>query len=101
MLIDLVSMVALLIVGISIMIFLVFLPAIIELNRPKDSGPRMILNNESGLPEESIDKFQIVDIEGEHKFDDAFYGLTGSAIEALPNLEGLTFSLNNRFEFLH
>ena len=51
----------------AIVIVLMFLPAIIELKRPHDAGPRVI----TGSPQQkkTIDFTDLYDIEGSLKFD--------------------------------
>ena len=42
---NLTSIIALLVVTTPILILVMFLPALLELKRPKDCGPRMIMEN--------------------------------------------------------
>jgi hypothetical protein len=71
----------LLILGISTFIFIMFLPAFLELKKPKDAGPRMIGDyNFSAI-------FPITNLEEKHGFDQALVKKIVDVIGALPNLE--------------
>ena len=69
------------------LILIMFLPAFIELKRPKDGGPRMIT---AEIPE--INMFTtrfipIANIENEQKFDSSLIQTMAKSIEFLPSLE--------------
>ena len=74
-----------LLVGVSTFILIMLLPSLIELKRPKDAGPRMIMDYAFfALPEvgETIE----VGIE-EQKFDLTLVQKLASIIAVLPNIE--------------
>ena len=66
----------------TVTIILLFLPAVIELKKPKDAGPRLITD--------SIAKTCIIplaNIEEERKFDSQLIIKIASFLYAIPNLE--------------
>jgi hypothetical protein len=68
-------------------ILIMFLPAFIELKRPKDGGPRLIT---AEFPEVNvcITRFiPIVNIEDEQKFDSSLIQTIAKIVEVLPSLE--------------
>ena len=84
---DPASLIATLIATTAIIIILFFLPALIELKKPKDAGPRLINDN---IPKIRIStlKLPITDIEEEQKFTyQSTIKIVGS-LYSLPNLEG-------------
>ena len=69
------------------LILLMFLPAFIELKKPKDKGPRIITTE---IPEAnvSIKHFiPIANIEDEQKFDSSLIQAIAKTIAVLPSLE--------------
>jgi hypothetical protein len=69
------------------LILIMFLPAFIELKRPKDGGPRMIT---AEIPETNMltTRFiPIANIEDEQKFDSSLIQTMAKSIEFLPSLE--------------
>ena len=81
------SLIATLIATTAIIIVLFFLPALIELKKPKDAGPRLINDN---IPKIRIGtlKVPITDIEEEQKFTYQSTIKTADSLYTLPNLEG-------------
>ncbi len=86
MLPNLTPMIILLIVTTPLLIFITFLPAFLELKKPKDGGPRLIVEN---APEVKTYRYsiQIEDIEKEQKFDVSLLQAIAQIIEVLPNLD--------------
>ena len=80
------SLIATLIATTAIIIVLFFLPALIELKKPKDAGPRLIDDN---IPKIRIGtlKIPIIDIEEEQKFTYQSTIKTADFLYTLPNLE--------------
>ncbi|MGD0994359.1 MAG: hypothetical protein ABR909_02410 [Candidatus Bathyarchaeia archaeon] len=80
------SLIATLIATIAMIIVLFFLPALIELKKPKDAGPRLIDDN---IPKIRIGtlKVPITDIEEEQKFTYQSTTKTADFLYTIPNLE--------------
>ena len=69
------------------LILITFLPAFIELKKPKDGGPRMIT---AEIPEVNViitHFISIANIEDEQKFDSSLIQTMAKSIEVLPSLE--------------
>jgi hypothetical protein len=64
-----------------------FLPAILELRKPKDGGPRMIMGGIPEAPFPVMAVFSIVNIEEEQRFDSSLLRPLAKIIEVLPSLE--------------
>jgi len=84
---NLTSIVALLIVTAPLLIFITFLPAFLELKKPKDGGPRMIMETIPEVKTRTVHVIQIANIEKEQKFDVSLIQTMARIIEVLPNLE--------------
>jgi hypothetical protein len=84
---NLTSIIAILILGIPILILIMLLPALLELKKPKDGGPRMILDNISEVQIQIMRMIPIASIEDEQKFDSALIQLLAKIIAILPSLE--------------
>lgn len=74
-----------LILGVSTFIIIMLLPALLELKRPKDAGPRIIRN--TAFSQYQIRKLRIINVEEDQKFDHALVKKIADAIAFLPNLE--------------
>jgi len=75
-----------LILGVSTFIFIMLLPALLELKRPKDAGPRMIADD-ANFTQPKIRNMPIVDVEEEQGFDRILIKRIADVIAVLPNLE--------------
>jgi len=84
---NLTSMIIILIVATPILIFIMFLPALLELKKPKDRGPRMIMGSIPEVKTRTVHVIRIVNIEKEQKFDISLIRTMAKIIEVLPNLE--------------
>jgi hypothetical protein len=87
MILNLTSMITILIVATPVLILILFLPAIIELKKPKDRGPRMIM---AGIPEVNLSSIHVIPIanmEYEQKFDSSLILTITKIIAVLPSLE--------------
>jgi hypothetical protein len=76
------------ILEVSTFIFIMLLPALLELKRPKDAGPRVIMDN--APPSQSqIRKgtFLILDLEQEQRCDQAIIKKIADVIAILPSME--------------
>ena len=72
-----------LIFGVSIFFFIMLLPALLELKKPKDSGPRLIMNDTPVMQPGIL----IANVEEDHIFDQTFVEKIADIIAVLPNLE--------------
>ena len=81
------TMLIILIFGVLALIFMMLLPALLEVKKPRDAGPRTIMGNipitQSGIKEPTL----IVDVEEEYEFDRTFAKEIADVIAVLPNLE--------------
>lgn len=66
---------------------LMFLPALIELKKPKDHGPRIIPMEKSELTTLITRLIPITNIEGDQQFNSALIQTTGKIVAFLPSLE--------------
>jgi hypothetical protein len=69
------------------LILIMFLPAFIELKRPKDGGPRMITAEIPEINMLTTRFIPIANIEDEQKFDSSLIQTMAKSIEFLPSLE--------------
>lgn len=76
------------ILGVSTFIFIMLLPALVELKHPKDAGPRKIANCGSSAEPRMKEITLITDLEEEQRFDRSLLKKMASVIAALPNAEG-------------
>jgi len=81
------SIITILILGTPILILIMFLPAILELRKPKDGGPRMIMGGIPEAPFQMTAFLPIVNIEEEQRFDSSLLRPLAKIIEVLPSLE--------------
>jgi hypothetical protein len=81
------SVITILLLGTPALILIVFLPAIIELKKPKDCGPRMITDQvpNGGLVSAPI--FRLANIEEDQKFTRPLFSPLTKILEFLPNLK--------------
>jgi len=84
---DLTSITAILALGVPLLIVFMLLPAILELKKPKDGGPRRIMDNISEAQIQIMRTTRIVNIENEQRFDNAVIQPLSKIIAVLPNLE--------------
>ena len=81
------SIIVILILGIPILILIMLLPALLELKKPKDEGPRIIMENVSEVQTQIMRMIPIANIESVQKFDSALIRPLAKIIAVLPNLE--------------
>ena len=84
---NLTSIIIILIVATPILILIMFLPTILELKKPKDGGPRMIMGSIPEVKTRTVHVIHIANIEKEQKFDISLIQTMAKIIEVLPNLE--------------
>jgi len=70
----------------AIVIALMFLPALIELKRPQDAGPRLIANSFMPWRLSTLKTF-LLDIEEEFKFERQLTSKIAIFLSFVPNLE--------------
>ena len=76
-----------LILGISTFIFIMLLPALLELKRPRDAGPRAIMDNIIAMQSQMRKTLLIIDVEEGQAFDKGHIKKIMDIIAFLPNLE--------------
>ena len=76
-----------LILGVSTFIFIMFLPALFELKKHKDAGPRLIMNDAPVMQPKMRETVLIVNVEEEHGFDQILARKMADVMAVLPNIE--------------
>ena len=69
------------------LILITFLPAFIEIKKPKDGGPRRITPEFSTVNLHMVQALPIVNLEDEQKFDSSLVQTMAKVISFLPSLE--------------
>jgi hypothetical protein len=77
----------LLTIGVSTLIFVMLLPSLLELKKPKDAGPRIIIDYANGMQTLWKEIIPILDVEAERGFDKILVKKIVDIISILPNLE--------------
>lgn len=77
---------ALLILGALAFVFLMLLPALLELKRPKDAGPRIIAGCSQAVGAR-IEEVPIASIEKEERCDQVLFEKIDVILSVFPNLE--------------
>ena len=70
-----------------VLILLMFLPAFIELKKPKDKGPRIITLEKTDANNSITPFIYIINIENHQKFDNSLIQTMSKIIDFLPSLE--------------
>ena len=81
------TMFIMLILGVSIFILIMLLPAFFELKMPKDAGPRVIMDNILLVQHQTRKITLMVNLEDGQKFDQTLAKKIADIISVLPNLE--------------
>jgi len=76
-----------LVFGVSTFIFIMFLPALLELKKHKDAGPRLIMNDAPVMQPKMRETVLIVNVEEEHGFDQMLGRKMADVMAVLPNIE--------------
>jgi len=84
---NLTSILTALMLGTPILILIMLLPVLVELKKPKDAGPRMIMDNVSEVPIPIMRVIPIANIEEEQNFDSTLIQTLAKIIGVLPSLE--------------
>jgi hypothetical protein len=87
MILNLNSVITILLFGTPALILIVFLPAIIELKKPKDCGPRMIMDHVPNGRLVTTPIMHLINIEEDQKFTRSLFRRLTKIVEFLPNLE--------------
>ncbi|MGQ9507578.1 MAG: hypothetical protein ACUVTB_06980 [Candidatus Bathycorpusculaceae bacterium] len=77
----------LLTMGISTLILIMLLPSLLELKKPKDAGPRIIIDRVSDMQTLWKEAMPILDLEEERISDNMLIRKIVEIISVLPNLE--------------
>jgi len=88
MIIDLSSVLPVLVVAIPFLVLMTLLPVVIELKKPRDAGPRLIMEDVFGVSAYVLKVAPIVDIEAGWEFGVKPPSKLGSILGVLPVLEG-------------
>jgi len=83
---GLTSTLAMLILGASAFIFIMLLPAILELKKPKDAGPRKIMED-ADIPRSLTQLAMLERTGGKIELDQTALKKLADVISVLPNLE--------------
>ena len=84
---NLTPTIIMLILGVSTFILTMLLPALLELKRPRDAGPRAIMDNVSAIQSQMGETILIANVEEEQGFDQALVEKIADIIAVLPSLE--------------
>jgi hypothetical protein len=84
---NLTSILTVLMLGTPILILIMLLPVLVEIKKPKDAGPRMIMGNISEVPIQMMRMIPLANIEEKQNFDSALIQALAKIIGALPSLE--------------
>ena len=84
---NLTAMITILTVTAPVLLLILFLPAIIELKKLKDRGPRMIMAEVPEVTLSLVHVIPIVEIEAEQKVDSSLAPTMVKIISFLPSLE--------------
>ena len=79
--------IAILSFGTPLFMLIVFLPAIIELKKPKDCGPRMIASRVPNVGLATAPLYYLANIEEDQNFANSVLCPLMKILESLPNLE--------------
>ena len=82
------SLIEMIMLGTPILLSVMFLPTLIEVRRPRDSGPRSIRLDFSPVLADPIEKASVlVDMEGNPELEIMLKSLVRGALSVLPSLE--------------
>ena len=84
---NLTSITAILILGMPVLIWVMLLPAILELKKPKDEDPRRIIDDIYEVQIQKMRMMHIVNIESEQRFDSGIIQPLAKILAVFPNLE--------------
>ncbi len=87
MVLDLFSLTILLVLGLPVFLLIMLLPTVLELKKPKDAGPRLIMADISGVTTFVWHAPHLVNIEVEEKSDFRMLPAIGKLLMVLPNLD--------------
>ena len=87
MILDLSSVFAIVVLGTPILLFIMFLPTVLELKKPRDAGPRLIMGNILGVATQVVQIPLIINIEEDHEYNAVLIPAIGSILNFLPKLD--------------
>jgi hypothetical protein len=87
MILDLSSVFAVVVLGTPILLFIMFLPTVLELKKPRDAGPRLIMGDILGVATQVVQVPLIMNIEEDHEYNAVLIPAIGSILSFLPKLE--------------
>lgn len=88
MIVDAYSIFTVVMLGAPFLLIIMLLPTLLELKKPKDAGPRLIMPNASlPISPQEIKVNRIVNIEEKCQFDIKLLPLVSRALNVLPDLE--------------
>jgi len=84
---NLTQTLAIVVLGTSLFFLIMFLPALLELRKPKDSGPRMIMEKVPEFHAQPSLFMSMPNIEEEIRFEHSLIQRLTKIVEVLPSLE--------------
>jgi hypothetical protein len=87
MILDLSSVFAVVVLGTPILLFIMFLPTVFELKRPRDAGPRLIMGDIFGVATRVVQIPLIMNIEEDREYNAVLIPAIGSILSFLPKLD--------------
>ena len=83
-----ISIIALAALGTPVLLLVMLMPAILELRKPKDEGPRLIMFEVSQVPPaHAVKANALLDLEGHHELDITLKPFVNVILGNLPVLE--------------
>jgi hypothetical protein len=77
-----------LIVAVPILLLIMLLPAVVELKKPRDAGPRLIVEDVFGVSVHALKVGSIMDIEADYEFGVKLPSTVAGVLGFLPVLDG-------------
>jgi hypothetical protein len=87
MILDLSSVFAIVVLGTPILLLIMFLPTVLELKKPRDAGPRLIMGNILGVATQVVQIPLLINIEEDHEYNATLIPAIGSILNFLPKLD--------------
>ena len=87
MILDLSSVFAVVVLGMPILLFIMFLPTVLELKKPRDAGPRLIMGDILGVATQVVQIPLLINIEEDREYSAVLIPAIGSILNFLPKLD--------------
>lgn len=87
MMLDASQVFALFVLGAPVFLFLMFLPAVVELKKPQDAGPRLIAESTFNVAPPTVNLGSLVNIEGGTQIDLNLTPALSGFLSFLPKLD--------------